>query len=127
MREVTGCDAVMIGRGAQGNPWLFGRIREVAAGRPDPGPPTVAERVAVFRRHVALIVELKAGPKLIHELRKACAWYAKGMHGCNAFRQKVWSIAEPPALLDTAEAYFESLLAHGDRGAPRAGAAGAAA
>src|SRR5205823_14717811 len=37
MREHTGCDAVMIGRGALGNPWLFGRLREVCAGRPDPG------------------------------------------------------------------------------------------
>ena len=40
MREQTGCDAVMIGRGALGNPWLFARLREVCAGRPDPGCPS---------------------------------------------------------------------------------------
>ncbi len=48
LREHTGCDAVMIGRGALGNPWLFSRLREVCAGRPDPGPPTLEERLAVF-------------------------------------------------------------------------------
>src|SRR5256885_9533287 len=49
LRQATGCDAVMIGRGALGNPWLFARLREVCAGRPDPGPPALDERVAGFR------------------------------------------------------------------------------
>ena len=63
MREQTGCDAVMIGRGALGNPWLFARLREVCAGRPDPGPPTLEERLAVFRRHVDLIEQLQAAAR----------------------------------------------------------------
>jgi len=73
LREHTGCDAVMIGRGAMGNPWLFSRLREVTAGRPDPGPPGLEERLAVFRRHVDLIEQLKKGPRTLHEVRKACA------------------------------------------------------
>src|SRR5512146_1184220 len=77
LREQTGCDAVMIGRGALGNPWLFARLREVCAGRPDPGPPTLEERLAVFRRHLGLIEELRSGPRTLHEVRKACAWYAR--------------------------------------------------
>jgi nifR3 family TIM-barrel protein len=114
MREATGCDAVMIGRGAQGNPWLFRRIREIEQGRPDPGPPSLEERIEVFRRHIALMVELKSGPKLIHELRKACAWYAKGLHGCNAFRQRCWQIKDPEELVAHAEQYFVSLMQHRD-------------
>jgi tRNA-dihydrouridine synthase B len=110
MREHTGCDAVMIGRGAQGNPWLFRRLREVVCGRPDPGQPGLPERVAVFRRHTELMRRLKGGPKLVHELRKACAWYARGLHGCNAFRKQVWSITEIDPLLEAAEAYFQHLL-----------------
>src|SRR5579862_4086327 len=81
LREHTGCDAVMIGRGALGNPWLFSRLREVCAGRPDPGPPSIAERASVFRRHVDLIEQLKSGPRTLHEVRKACAWYARGLYG----------------------------------------------
>jgi tRNA-dihydrouridine synthase B len=109
MREVTGCDAVMIGRGALGNPWLFRSIAAVEAGLPEPGPAGVAERLAVFDRHVQLLRELKPGPKLIHELRKACAWYAKGQWGGNAFRKQAWSISCPDQLVAAGRAYFQSL------------------
>jgi tRNA-dihydrouridine synthase B len=110
MRETTGCDAVMIGRGAQGNPWLFARIAAVTAGQPDPGPPTLEERRDVFRRHVALIGELKRGPRVLHEVRKACAWYARGLYGCNKLRLEVWSAPDVDAAVAHAEAYFAHLI-----------------
>jgi tRNA-dihydrouridine synthase B len=110
MRDETGCDAVMIGRGALGNPWLFARLREVAAGRPDPGPPGIEERRAIFRRHTGLIRDLRGGPKLLSEIRKACAWYAKGLHGCNALRLRVWEAPDVDAALALVEQYFTELL-----------------
>jgi tRNA-dihydrouridine synthase len=100
----------MIGRGALGNPWLFSRLREVTSGRPDPGPPTLEERILVFRRHIDLIEKLKNGPRLMHEVRKACAWYARGLYGCNALRLRVWEapdLASARALVDD---YFAQLL-----------------
>ncbi len=115
MRDATGCDAVMIGRGAMGNPWLFARIAAVAAGRPDPGPPTIEERRDVFRRHVALIGELKSGPRVLHEVRKACAWYARGLYGCNRLRIEVWAAPGGEAAVATTEAYFTELLARRSR------------
>ena len=110
LREHTGCDAVMIGRGALGNPWLFARLREVCAGRPDPGPPGLAERLAVYRRHVDLIEELRGGPRTLHEVRKACAWYARGLYGCNALRLKVWEAPTLQAARALVEDYFAQLI-----------------
>ena len=110
MREATGCDAVMIGRGALGNPWLFARLRELCAGRPDPGPPGLEERLAVFRRHVGLIESLKPGPRALHEVRKACAWYARGLYGCNSLRLKVWEAPDLAAARTLVEDYFTQLV-----------------
>ena len=114
LRELTGCDAVMIGRGALGNPWLFARLRELCAGRPDPGPPTLGERVAVFRRHVDLIEQLvdriSGGPRTLHEVRKACAWYARGLYGCNALRLRVWEAPDLAAARALVEDYFAQLI-----------------
>jgi tRNA-dihydrouridine synthase B len=110
LRDETGCDAVMIGRGALGNPWLFARLREVCAGRPDPGPPSLGERLAVFRRHVDLIEQLRPGPRTLHEVRKACAWYARGLYGCNALRLKVWEAFDLQIARGLVEDYFAQLL-----------------
>jgi nifR3 family TIM-barrel protein len=117
MREATGCDAVMIGRGAMGNPWLFRRLRSVLEGHDDPGEPSIEERQATFTRHLELILELKAGRKLLHEVRKASAWYAKGLHGCNALRQQIWKIHEPELVVAAVNEYFDSLLRHAARAA----------
>jgi tRNA-dihydrouridine synthase B len=116
LREQTGCDAVMIGRGALGNPWLFARLRELCAGRPDPGPPTLEERVCVFRRHVDLIDTLKTGPRKLHEVRKACAWYARGLYGCNALRLRVWEAPDLASARVLVEDYFAQLIERQRRG-----------
>jgi tRNA-dihydrouridine synthase B len=110
MREQTGCDAVMIGRGALGNPWLFSRLRDVCEGKPDPGPPTLAERVHVFKRHLGLIETQKSGSRLMNEVRKACAWYARGLYGCNALRLRVWEAPDLPTARGLVEEYFDQLL-----------------
>lgn len=121
LRRATGCDAVMIGRGAMGNPWLFSRLREVCAGRPDPGPPTVEERLITFRRHVGLIQELKGGPRTLHEVRKACAWYARGLYGCNQLRIQVWAAPTAAVAIEQVEQYFADLIAHPRRAERRGG------
>jgi tRNA-dihydrouridine synthase B len=119
MRRETGCDAVMIGRGAMGNPWIFQTLAALETGAPDPGPPSLAERRRVWRRHAALVEE-HAPPKMrLHELRKTLAWYSRGLYGGSSLRQRGFSVAEPAALLELGEAFFEGLQAAEAAGSPR--------
>jgi tRNA-dihydrouridine synthase B len=85
----TGCDAVMIGRGAMGNPWLFRRARAVLDGRPDPGPPTLEERVAVYLDLLDISVEEKGEPRGVHEMRKFLAGYLKEVYGIRTLRNRI--------------------------------------
>ena len=101
MTRETGCDAVMIGRGAMGNPWLFRTLAALERGEPDPGPPSLAERHAVWRRHAALVVEHSPEKMRMHELRKTLAWYSRGLlrraRRCASARR---TVGDPAALLD---------------------------
>lgn len=109
MRESTGCDAVMIGRGALGNPWLFRSIRALLQGQADPGAPTPNERKTVFQRHVRLMQDHVEPKRLIHEVRKAVAWYTKGSFQAAELREASLGIADPAVLTARAEAYFDQL------------------
>jgi nifR3 family TIM-barrel protein len=110
MREETGCDAVMIGRGAMGNPWLFRSIGECLAGRPDPGPPDFAERARVFDRHLDCIVDHAPPKRLVHELRKAVAWYTKGLRGSAEVRERAFNLLDPMQVREIGQRYFASLV-----------------
>jgi nifR3 family TIM-barrel protein len=105
MRRETGCDAVMIGRGAMGNPFLFARIAALAAGKIDPGPPTVADLRDACLRHLALTAAHTPERRQTEEHRKAATWYTRGLAGSAAFRQRVWSL-DGPHVLEAAEEFF---------------------
>jgi nifR3 family TIM-barrel protein len=81
MMEQTGCDLVMIARGARGNPWLFAQIRDCLAGkRPDPAPER--EEIAQMAiRHARMMVAEKGEYTAIREMRKHTAWYTHGKRG----------------------------------------------
>jgi nifR3 family TIM-barrel protein len=117
MREATGCDGVMIGRGAMGNPWLFRRLGELERGRPDPGPPSAEERLAIFERHVELVLALRPGPKVFHELRKAACWYAKGLPGANALRIAIFELRDADAVVALGRDFFRHNAARAERAA----------
>jgi tRNA-dihydrouridine synthase len=117
MKRETACDAVMIGRGAMGNPWLFRTLAALEQGQPDPGPPALAERAAVWRRHAALVVEHSPEKMRLHELRKTLAWYSRGLFAGSTLRQRASTVAEPAALLELGEAFFADLQAAARGGA----------
>jgi len=111
MREQTGCDAVMIGRGAMGNPWLFGAIAARLAGRPAPEAPDLAERARVFERHMDYIALHTPEKMRLHELRKAVAWYTKGLKRSAEVRSRAFHVAEPSEVRAIALAYFSTIQA----------------
>ena len=90
--EETGCDGIMIGRAAQGNPWIFAEmIHFLKTGEKRPGP-EMSEIKAMLKRHAALQREIKGDYTGIREMRKHVAWYTTGMHGSAAVRKEVCAI-----------------------------------
>lgn len=79
MVKATGCDAVMIGRATQGNPWIFEQAKAALRGMPAPEPPSIEERVEMAHRHAALLTE-RMGNNIVY-LRKHAAWYLHGVPG----------------------------------------------
>ncbi len=110
MREETGCDAVMIGRGALGNPWLFRAIRQRLAGEPE-RLPSPEERLQVFRHHVALIVAHAPPRRRVQELRKAVAWYTKGARDSAPIRERAWALMDEAQIVTLAESFLGTACA----------------
>lgn len=90
----TGCDAVMIGRAALGNPWIFQGIRQElhapagGAGTPPSPGPSPSARLSVILRH-GEEMHRRCGDAGIREMRKHLAWYSRGIPGASAFRAEL--------------------------------------
>ena len=101
--EFTGCDAIMVGRGAQGNPWIFKRILHYLSTGEVLPEPTAQERFALALRHGRMLIDYKGEYIGVREMRKHMAWYMKGLPGVAQLRGKIngtESLAEMEALLD---------------------------
>ena len=86
MMEKTGCDLVMVGRGALGNPWIFREINSrYDLGRPV-SPPGLYERMLVMNRHVEKLCQYKGENVGMREARKHTAWYMRGIRGAAKLR-----------------------------------------
>ena len=102
MMEETGCDGVMIGRGAQGNPWIFHALLEYEKTGQMPQRPSSDIIRETMLRHARLQMEYKGDYLGIREMRKHVAWYTKGLEGSAKLRDdinKVESYQELEALL----------------------------
>ena len=90
--EHTGCDLVMVGRGALGAPWVFAQIQAyLGSGVRLPDPP-VAKRMAVLYRQAQMTVECKGERTALREIRKHAAWYMRGLRGAAGFRAKAGEV-----------------------------------
>ena len=101
MYEHTGCDGVMIARGALGNPWLFAEIRALLEGGVYT-PPSLSERMETALSQIAFMVEEKGERIAMAEARKHLSWYIKGIDGAAAARLAIntaSTLAEMTAIL----------------------------
>jgi len=98
--EETGCDGIMIGRGALGNPWIFSSIQCL---------PTLNERRKVIERHWHLLKEYYQKERAIKEVRKHIAWYTKGLPWSAPFRLHLFKIKEEGDLFETLHSYFKKI------------------
>lgn len=89
MMEETSCDAVMVGRGAVGNPWLFSRAVAMLERGNDPGPPSAADRLAMVIEHLDLMVEAKGERSGVMEMRKHIVAYLRGSPGAAGLRAEL--------------------------------------
>lgn len=108
MLRETGCDFIMIGRGALGAPWLFSQIN----GYFDKGiilpEPPIEERMEVMLRHIGTLCEYKGDYVGMREARKHAAWYIKGIRGAAALRQEIGSLENLDQLKAIAEKVIKS-------------------
>ncbi len=107
MFEETGCDGVMIGRGALGNPWIF--LPE------NPGPlegrpkifPSLEDRQGMVLHHLSLLQDHYGERAAVREIRKHAYWYTKGLPHCASFHSRLSGLKEKEVLLETLESYFD--------------------
>jgi nifR3 family TIM-barrel protein len=103
MMNTTGCDGVMIGRGAQGNPWIFQRILHYINTKELLPYPTNEEKQHIIKEHYQMMIDQKGETTAVKEMRKHLAWYIKGMPGATRVRAeiiKLTSASEVMALVD---------------------------
>lgn len=89
MQQQTGCDGFMIGRGAQGNPWIFSQILHYFENGTYPEKPTFAEVTDMLLRHAKMQLEFKGEYTGIREIRKHAAWYTSGYKNSSKLRGRI--------------------------------------
>ena len=94
MLKETGCDMVMIARGALGNPWIFRDAIAIWRGEEKTSAPTLEDKVNMMLLHISRLQQEKGEYAAVREMRKHTGWYLKGVHGSAAIRRKVNSITD---------------------------------
>ena len=108
MIQETRCDGVMVGRAAQGNPWLFREIACAMRGE-DALSPTARERIELALRHLDMEIELAGERAAVRAMRKQVGWYLHGLRGCVRVREQINRMENAQAVRDGLWRYLEEL------------------
>jgi tRNA-dihydrouridine synthase B len=88
IKEITNCDAIMIARGAMGNPWIFREVMQAINGE-EVIYPTAMQKIDMCLKHLDLAVKYYKEIKAVREMRKHTAWYIKGLNNCTEIKNKI--------------------------------------
>ena len=110
MLNQTNCDAIMIGRGAQGNPWIFKRINHYMQTGEILPEPTLEEKIYTAMKHLKLAVEEHGEYVAVREMRKHIAWYLKGLRNSARVRDEINKIESYEEVVNKLESYMQDCL-----------------
>ena len=107
MIDETGCDAIMIGRAALGNPWIFKQINEYIENGTIIDKPTPLERVDMCLKHLSYLEEIKVTKVAVLEIRNHVAWYLKGLKGSNEIKNSIYKTKDIKEIFELLNKYRE--------------------
>ena len=111
----TGCDGVMIGRAAQGRPWIFREIEHYLATGSEMAPPMVSEILGVLKSHLADLHDFYGAETGVRVARKHISWYTRGLAGSAQFRHAMNRLQSAEEQFDAIERFFGTLAENGER------------
>ena len=100
MLDETKCDAIMIGRGVLGNPWLIKECVEYLENGKIPEEVTIEEKIEMIKRHLNLLLETKPYKVAILEIRSHAAWYLKGIPGAKELKEKIFKMTNHEEIIE---------------------------
>ena len=109
MINETKCDAIAIGRGCMGNPWIFKRIQNLILGKEDIIP-NEEEIISVAIKHLDMMCEIKGEVVGVKEMRKHIAWYIKGMKNSNEVKNKINTMSDQREMKNILLNYLDELI-----------------
>lgn len=108
LKEITGCDGVMIGRASMGNPWIFSEVLSGFEGKKIPPGPDYREKIDFALSHYKMMKEYNGEKMAIKEMRKFFAWYIKGLKGSSRIREKIFSLEDYDQVILLMKEYKDS-------------------
>lgn len=109
MKEQTGCDGFMVGRGAKGNPWIFREILTALETGIQPERPSVEEVIAMIRRHFELMLSYKGEFTAVREMRKHISWYTAGYPASAKLRGELMKLERYVEVEELLRQYLEHM------------------
>ncbi|MDI3534364.1 MAG: tRNA-dihydrouridine synthase [Thermosediminibacterales bacterium] len=109
MLQQTGCDAVMIGRGALGDPWIFSRVNSFQIERIKKPLPTPEEKILKAIEHLDMVIEFKGEKAGVLEMRKHIGWYLKGIKNSAKIKQEVFKCNDTQGMKDILKNFLKEI------------------